>query len=112
MANSISIFALWLLIFVSVVASLTYLVRVVRHRDDPLRWALFGVLISLALTNAPILFWYYDHRLPLWVGATLRLLAVVSLVVAIEPLIKDTWREVCAWLRVARDSWALFKPGE
>jgi hypothetical protein len=110
MANTISIFALWALILTSVLISLLYLVRVVRNSRDPLRWALLGVILSLALTNAPVLFFYYGNRLPFGVGATLRIFALISLVVTTFPLIRDTWREVCATLRVARDSWRLFSP--
>jgi hypothetical protein len=110
LAINVALVSAWVLVITSIFVALLYLVRVARHRGDPLRWALFGVLISTALNLLPLLLFYYGHPTSIWVGTGIRVFSLAALIITVEPLLKDTWHEVCATLRVARDSWKLFKP--
>lgn len=109
-ALDVSLFAVVLLVAVGGLISLLYAVRVGRHSRDPLRWLLLGVMLSLVLTNVPALLVYLDSTPttatpPLWVGWAARLAATGVLVGVAWPLLRDTWRELCAYARVAVDSW-------
>ena len=101
-AEGLAAFALCALIAISLLAALVYSIRVMRHKDDHLRWALLGVLASLALTNLPVLFWYLGYPLPLWVGAVARLASAAFLVWAVWPLLCDSWNEVKACVQEIR----------
>lgn len=97
-----------LLVVVAALVSALYSVRVLRKSNDPLRWALLGVLASLALTTLPAVIAYSTdppHLPPLWVGWATRVLATAVVVIVAWPLLRDTWRELCAWVVVGRDSW-------
>lgn len=101
-----------LLVLTSLALSALYAVRVLRNSNDPLRWGLLGVLLSLGLTNLPAVVMYSTTPPtlpPLWIGWTARLVAIAMLVLVCWPLLRDTWREVCAWFRVGRDSWRFLK---
>lgn len=112
MFEFISNFALIAVVAASLFVSTLYLVRVVRHRRDPLRWLLLGLLMSLALTNAPILLHRIDYTLPLWVGWGTRLAAAIIVIWTAKPLMVDTWREIQAFRRVAVDSWRVMSQND
>lgn len=86
------------LVVVSLAASALYLVRVWRHRDDPLRWGLFGVLLSTGLLQMRFVPWVHDG---------LKVAALASLCVVGWPIACDMVREVRALVRVAVDSWRI-----
>lgn len=109
MGDLIARVSVWVLLIVSVSSALLYLPRVRRHAEDKARWALFGLLLSLGLTNLPVLFALHGHSLPFWGGTAVRVLAAVVLVVVVMPLIQDSINELRVWVRVARDSWRLLR---
>lgn len=95
-AENLSIIVLSIVVSVSLFVSSLYAIRVIRKSNDHLKWALLGVLASLALTNSPLLLWYLGYPLPLWVGQVARLFAAIVLTWAVWPLICDSWFELKA----------------
>lgn len=94
-------FSVAALVVVSLAVSAMYFVRVIRHSNDPLRWALLGVLLSLAVTNLVPFMIYMSptHELPpVWVGWVTRAAGTIMLLVVTAPLVRDTVREVLSWI--------------
>jgi hypothetical protein len=109
MQDLLAVATLWSVILVSSGLAGLYFIRVVRHHRDPMRWLLLGVLASLALTTVPLLALYNGDPWPMWAWELCLLAALASVVGASIPLVRDTWREVCAYAVVARDSYRVLR---
>lgn len=94
MEVNLTIASLILVVTVSTLVSVLYSVRVIRNRSDHLRWALLGLLLSLALTNAPPMMAYLGHPLPLWYGQLSRVAAAAILIWTVWPLMRDSYEEL------------------
>lgn len=93
-----TVVTLSLVVVVSLAISLMYLVRVLRNKKDTLRWALLGLLATLAITNFPPLMAYLGSPMPQIVGEIARIVAALILIWASWPLLRDSYHEVKACL--------------
>jgi len=107
MADWLSTAVLWALVGIGLSASALYSIRVLRRSDDPLRWCLLGLMLSLSLTNLPALARLEGSPWSTWAGIVFHGLALASLVGASVPIVRDAAIEIHAFYRVAVDSWRL-----
>lgn len=99
----IALIALGVLIGASAFAAVVYAFLVSRRYRDSFTWAVFGLLGALAATNVPVVFAILHEHLPLWVGASLRILAAAAVLRLSVSLVIQARGDFAIW-RASRKS--------
>lgn len=90
------------MLFVTTVAvgiAFLYSVRVVRHKEDQLRWALLVLLGTISVGNLFVLLETLDADVHPWIRVLVRSISTGALLWAVWPLICDSWKELVACIK-------------